>query len=98
MEIKTYKMGPVQADGIKLEDNPDVLSAAARWCNGLLTMKFEDGELVDALTYLNVPSDDWINQVGRIGDYVIKYWDEEQYGESFRVVEGTSFEASYELA
>lgn len=98
MAVKTYKMKPDQADGIKLENDPDELRAAARWCNGQLVMKFVDGDLFDALTYLKVPSDDGGDQVGHIGDYVIKYWDEEKHGDSFYVVEDDTFEASYEPA
>ena len=112
MAVKTFKRKPDKTDAFKLEHNPDDLREAAKWCNGTLNLKFEDGNIVEDKTFISflegpepVPSDhasvigqdNRIVSEARIGDYILKYWDTAKHGTGFYAVKGDRFEAEYEL-
>ena len=112
MAVKTFKRKPDTVDAFKLEENPDELRETAKWCNGSLTIRFDNGQIVKDQTFIaflegpeQVPSDH-ASVIGEdtrivsnacIGDYIVKYWDTNKHGTGFYADKGDRFEAEYEL-
>lgn len=112
MPVKTFKRKPDTVDAFKLEENPDDLRETAKWCNGSLTIRFDNGQIVKDQTFIAflegplpiqpedksvVIADNRAASVAQLGDYIIKYWDTKKHGVGFYVVNGARFEEEYEL-
>ena len=104
--VHPYKRRENVCDGGKVNLNIDDLTELSRWCDGDLFIQYQNGQPVSAeitirrqeLDSNGQPVGDEIKEVAGCGDYIIKYWGNENKGNDiFYTVRGDIFEAEYEL-
>lgn len=104
--IVTHHRKPDKVDAVLVEARTDVLEEAAKWCQGVVIISYNDrdsGMIVESETAVKVPTkinsetgDVFEFTDARIGMYIVKYWETDDHDGNFHVFTQESFEAIYE--
>lgn len=96
MTISSFSRKPRAVEAAKLSEDTVELAHIAKWCDGQLTMKFDEDELVEHGTYIRIPTQDGNAVDAGLGDYIIKMPETMEADSYFIVSPADAFESDYQ--
>ena len=94
--VSSFSRKPRAVEAAKLSEDTTELVHIAKWCDGLLVMKFDEDELVEHGTYIRIPAQDGNAADAGLGDYIIKMPETMEADSYFVVSPADAFESDYQ--